>query len=177
MIFGVTLKEFSKLIEKSEDAKVSKRTERLLNKKSKRNFETRDILKLSLTKFMECEKHFENSDYSNFCRIFVIRRFWQTIYIHDMEKILQEWNKQKELLKEENDFIFNPPIYGEPPKETNGSELREEFAERFGSIAILMDKICKGDFSRFKEVEQWTVGEFFFWGNYITGQKILENVK
>lgn len=177
MIFGITLKHFAKIRAAGEKAKASKRTKRLLIKDSKKAFKTKDILLLSLSEFMECEKYFEDVNYLEFCRIFVVKRFWQTIYLHNMRLILEDWSKQKELLKEENDFIFDPPIYGDPPKETTGSELRIEFVERFGTMAIVMDKICKGDMTRFKEVEKWTVGEFFYWGNYISGQRILENIK
>ena len=80
-------------------------------------------------------------------------------------------------LIEDNDFIFNPPQYGEPTKETIGSELRKEFVDRFGNYVVLMDMVCKGDFTRYKSVEQWKVSEFFFWANYLTGQKIVKKIK
>jgi len=88
-----------------------------------------------------------------------------------------EYARQKKELIEENDFIFNPPQYGEPQKQTIGTELRSEFVERFGNYVVLMDVICKGDMTKYKEVEQWKVRDFFFWANYLKGQKIVENVK
>jgi hypothetical protein len=29
----------------------------------------------------------------------------------------------------------------------------------------------------YKKVESWKLGEFLFWANYLSGQKIIENVK
>jgi len=40
-----------------------------------------------------------------------------------------------------------------------------------------MDVVCKGVIVNYKDVEQWKVREFFFWANYLKGQKIVENVK
>ena len=74
-------------------------------------------------------------------------------------------------------YISDPPIYGEGVKETMGSELRKDFVTEFGTWVVLTDKVCKGRLVDYKAVEQWNVSEFLFWANYISGQKIIENVK
>ena len=94
-----------------------------------------------------------------------------------MASILIDYQQQKEKLYENYPYIFNPPQYGEPEKETIGSELRREFVEEFGNWVVLTDVICKGNLTRYKEVEKWKLSEFLFWANYLTGQKIIENVK
>ena len=146
-------------------------------RKLKRIFKTKQIKDLTFSDFVDCENYLESEQFYNFSRIFVKKYFWQTIYINELECILKEYSSQKDKLVEENDFIFNAPQYGEPVKETIGSELRKEFVQRYGNYVVLMDVLCKGDFTRFKEVEQWKVEEFFFWANYLTGQKIVEKVK
>lgn len=177
MIFGITLKKFALLIQQGETAKVSKRTQLLLTKVSKTKIRTVNIQELTFDKFVDLETYCEDEDFLHFCSIFVRPRFWQKIYVHHLPLIMEDYALQKAKLFEENDFIFDPPQYGEPQQETIGSELRKEFVERFGKYVILMDVLCNGDFSKYKTFESWKVKEFFFWANYKKGQQILESVK
>jgi hypothetical protein len=62
-------------------------------------------------------------------------------------------------------------------KETVGSELRKDFVKEFGNYVILTDLICKGQLVNYKKVEKWKLDEFLFWANYLSGQKIIENVQ
>lgn len=176
-IFGVTLKKFARLLAQGEKARASKRTQRLFTKPSKKIFKTKNIQDLTFSEFVELERFCEEEDFINFCRIFVKVRCFEKIYVHNLPLIMEEFAKQKAELIEQNDFVFDPPIYGEPQQETIGSELRKEFVERFGNYVILIDVLCMGDFSKYKTFEQWTVREFFFWANYKKGQQILESVK
>ena len=136
-------------------------------------FDCRDIFQLKISELADLDRHLADNDYQEFCDIFVIGNPDS----RHLYKIIEDFGRQKETLKETYRFVFNPPIYGEPKQETLGDELRKEFVEEFGSYVILMDLVCKGDITKFKEVEQWTVEQFFFWANYLSGQKILENVK
>ena len=176
MIFGITLTKFER-IKNKPDLKLNWFDRWQFGRKPKIKFKVQDIQELTFDKFVDCENFIENEQFKDFCAIFVKRKWWQTIYLHDLEGIILEYARQKTELIEENDFIFNPPQYGEPPKQTIGSELRAEFVERFGNYVVLMDVVCKGDMTKYKEVEQWKVSEFFFWANYLKGQKIVENVK
>jgi len=177
MIFGITLKRFAKLLQQGDAAKTSKRTERLLIKKSNKVFKSRSLSEMRFSDFVDLERHFTDLNYTEFCRIFVQKRFWQTVYIHNMWAILEDYSKQKEQLFENYPYIFDPPQYGEPGKETVGSELRKDFVAEFGNWVILTDVICKGRLVDYKVVEGWKVSEFLFWANYLSGQKIIENVK
>lgn len=176
MIFGITLTKFER-IKNTPDAKLNFFDRWQFGRKPKRTFKVQDIQELTFDKFVDCENFIENEQFKDFCTIFVKRKWWQTIYLHDLEAIILEYARQKSELIEENDFIFNPPQYGEPAKQTIGSELRAEFVERFGNYVVLMDVVCKGDMTKYKDVEQWKVRDFFFWANYLKGQKIVENVK
>lgn len=176
MIFGITLSKFERI--KGNESFNPNFLERWqFGRTSKRTFKTHDIQELTFDKFVDCESFIENEQFKDFCTIFVKRKWWQTIYLHELEKIIIEYAMQKSELMKENDFIFKPPQYGEPQKETIGSELRNEFAQRFGNYVILMDVVMRWANTSYKEVEQWKVREFFFWANYLKGQKIVENVK
>ena len=176
MIFGITLSKFERI--KGKESFNPNFLERWqFGRTSKRTFKVHDIQELTFDQFVDCENFIENEQFKEFCTIFVKRKWWQTIYLHELEAIVLEYAKQKAELIEENDFIFNPPQYGEPQKQTIGTELRSEFVERFGNYVVLMDVVCKGDMTKYKEVEQWKVRDFFFWANYLKGQKIVENVK
>ena len=176
MILGISLRKFEMLKGKDLD-KLDFISRWQFSKTSKRKFKTKKIKDLTFSDFVDCENYLESEQFYKFSCIFVKKFFWQTIYIQELEYILKEYASQKEELIEDNDFIFNPPQYGEPAKETIGSELRKDFVQRYGNYVILMDIICKGDFTRYKKVEQWKVNEFFFWANYLTGQKLIEKIK
>lgn len=176
MIFGITLKHFARLQEQGENAKASARTIRLLEKEPK-PLKTKSLIDLKFCDFVDLEKYFEQQDYISFCRTFVQKKFWQTIYVHNLKAILEDYGNQKKELFEQYQYIFDPPQYGEPVKETVGSELRKEFVEQFGPYVVLMDIVCKGRLSDYRQVEQWTLGEFLFWANYLSGQKIIEAIK
>ena len=177
MIFGITLNHFAKLQSQGENVKSNFWINFLLSKKNKDRFKTKRIEDLSYSNFVTLENCIEEQNYNDFCAIFVKKYFWQRVYIHNMPLILIDYQQQKEKLYENYPYIFNPPQYGEPGKETIGSELRREFVEEFGNWVVLTDVICKGNLTRYKEVEKWKLSEFLFWANYISGVKILENVK
>lgn len=178
MIFGVTLKKFAKLKAQGDEVKVNLWTALLLQKKQKDGkFRTHDLEDLTVSQIVDLERYFLEEDYYNFCRIFVKRKTWKTVYVHNLEAIITDFAAQKERLKTNHYYIFDPPQYGDPQKESVGSELRKEFVAEFGDWVVLMDVVCKGRLADAKKVEQWKVSEFLFWANYITGQKIIENVK
>jgi len=176
MIFGISLKKFE-LLRKKDFQELDFISKWQFGITSKKPLKTKRIKDLTFNQFVDCENYLENEDFYNFCSIFVNKYFFQTVYVHNLEPILKEYARQKAELVDENDWIFNAPQYGEPEKETIGSELRKEFVERYGSYVVLMDVVCKGDFTKYKAVEQWKVNDFFFWANYLTGQKIIEKVK
>lgn len=177
MIFGITLKHFARLQLLGEDAKVSWWTGRLLLKTSTKRFRVRSIQDLTFSQFVDLERFYSENNYFDFCIIFVKQRFWETIYVHNMALIMEAYGNQKKELFSGCRYIFDPPQYGDQEKETIGTELRKDFVEEFGNYVILMDMVCVGDLSKYKEVQEWKVSEFFFWANYKTGQKIIENVK
>ena len=174
MIFGITLKHFARLQSQGDQVKVNWWINRLPLKTSNKKFKTNNIEDLLFADFVDAERFVEEQNYYDFCSIFVKSK---RIYIHNMASILIDYQQQKEKLYENYPYIFNPPQYGEPDKETIGSELRREFVEEFGNWVVLTDVICKGNLTRYKEVEKWKLSEFLFWANYISGVKILENVK
>lgn len=177
MIFGITLSHFAKLQAQGEKVKSNFWINYLLSKKNKDRFKTRRIENLSYSNFVTLENCIEEQNYNDFCAIFVNKYFWQRVYIHNLFHILDNYSKQKTELFEQYPYIFNPPQYGEPAKETIGTELKREFVEEFGNWVILMDVVCKGNFHAYKDIERWKLNEFLFWANYLNGQKIIENVK
>ena len=174
MIFGITLKHFARLQTQGDKVKSNFWINRLLLKTSNKKFKTNNIEDLLFADFVDAERFVEEQNYYDFCSIFVKSK---RIYIHNMASIFIDYQSQKEKLYENYPYIFNPPQYGEPDKETIGSELRKEFVQEFGNWVILTDVICSKQNVSFKEVEKWKVSEFLFWANYFSGQKIIENVK
>lgn len=56
MIFGITLKKFALLQSKGENAKASKRTIRLIEKATKKKFQTVDLNEISFSDFVDLER-------------------------------------------------------------------------------------------------------------------------
>lgn len=177
MIFGITLKNFAKLKALGDKAPNSKRIVRLLLKQSSKRFRTRNIEDIKFSDYVDLEKYFESEDYSKFCHIFVKKYFWQKVYVHNMPLIIEDFSKQRIELYEKYYYIFDPPQYGIPAEETPGDQIRKEFVEEFGNWVVLTDRVCKGHMIDYKTVEKWKLGEFLFWANYLTGQRIVEAVK
>jgi len=177
MIFGITLKHFAKLQQQGQSAKGSKRTLRLLEKPQADKFKTRQLEDLSFSDYVDLKRFYAAEDYINFCRIFAVVKWWQVVYIHHALALTEEYARQTKELTERYYYIFNPPVYGEPGKETIGSELRNDFVLEFGNDVVIVDKLCKGKIVDYKMVEQWKTSEVLFWANYLVGQKIVEDVK
>lgn len=176
-MFGISLKKYEELIKLGDKAPNSKRIHRLLLKPHKARFKVKTILDMTFAEFVDAERYLERGEYVKFCRIFVLKKWWQRVYFHNLEPIVKEYGRQKKEMTELYTFIYNPPVYGEPEKESIGSELRKDFVEQFGPYVIMMDKVMAWDKTGFKAIEQWKVSEFMFWCNYLTAQKITENVK
>jgi hypothetical protein len=179
MIFGINLSKFEKLKE-TPDAKLTFIDKWQFGRTKVKKYKFNNILDLEFDKFVDCENFIESEQFKKFCTIFVKRKWWQTIYLHELETIVLEYARQKQLLIEENDFIFNPPDYSDPSKELPkgiGLELRKEFVERFGNWVNIADTVCKGFHVSPKEIENWKLQDVIFWANYLKGQRIVENVK
>lgn len=178
MIFGITLKHFARLQKQGEQVRVNFWVAKLLAKQqTKLKFKTAQLENLTVSQIVDLERLFLEEDYYNFCLIFVKKYFWQTVYLHNFEAIATDFANQKQQLRDNHPYIFDPPQYGEPEKGIIGPELRKEFVEEFGDWVVMMDIVCKGRLADYKQVEKWKVSEFLFWANYLTGQKIVENVK
>lgn len=177
MIFGVSLKEYERLLKLGDKAYPSQWTKRLLLKPHVDKFKTKNILDMTFSEFVDMERYRERTEWDNFCRIFVVKKWWQCVYFHNLEPIVKEYGRQKQEMADLYRYVYNPPVYGESQSETNGDELRKEFVQEFGNLVVLMDKVMSWDKTGFKAIEQWKVSEFFFWANYLTAQRIVENVK
>jgi hypothetical protein len=177
MIFGITLKHFAKLQQQGDKAKGGRRVLKQLERPHVDKFKARQLAELSFSDYVDLKRFYLAEDYLNFCRIFAIVKWWQVIYIHNTGPLMEEFARQTKELTERYYYIFNAPQYGEPAKETIGSELRTEFVAEFGNDVIITDRLCKGRLVDYKEVEKWKTSEVLFWAHYLAGQKIVEDVK
>ena len=177
MIFGLSLKYFAKLEAQGENARASIFVLRLLKKQQINKFKTRQLDDLTFFDYIDLKRYFETADYHNFCRTFVVKKWWQVIYMHHTSAIFEEFGRQKEELKQKYYYVFDPPQYGEPGKESIGADLRLDFVKEFGDDVVIMDVLTQWSKLSYKEIEQWKTGEVLYWANYLYGQKIVENVK
>jgi hypothetical protein len=174
---GITLRKFATLKSQGENIKPSKRLERLLNKPKVNKFKTKQLKDITFSDYVDLKRYFETEDYYNFCRIFAVKKWYQTIYVHHMDAILIEYKKQSDELIAEYYYVFDPPVYGEPGKQTIGSDLRNDFVQEFGNDVVIMDVIMRWENCSYKDIESWKLSEVLFWANYLIGQRIVENVE
>jgi hypothetical protein len=174
---GITLKHFAELISLAENAPNDENINKLLQQVSNKKFITHNLDTMLFSDFVDLERFLEEMNYIEFCRIFVKKFFWQTIYVHNLFFIIEDYGKKKIELFEKYQYCFNPPQYGEVASATVGSELRQEFVREFGTYTVLTDRICQHQNVNFKQIENWTTEEVFYWANYYSGQKIIENIK
>ena len=177
MIFGITLKHFAKLQQQGDKVKESKRTLRLLQHPQTDRFKTRRLEDLSFSDYVDLKRFYATEDYTNFCRIFAIVKWWQIIYIHNVTALVEKYKEQSDEIVQKYYYALDPPEYGEPANETPGASLRRQFVIDFGNEVILTDNVMRWSNCSYKELEQWKVNEFLFWANFLAGQKIVENVK
>ena len=177
MIFGITLKQFAKLQQQGETVKESKRILKLLQQPQTDRFKTKRLEDLSFSDYVDLKRFYAAEDYINFCRIFAIVKWWQVVYVHNTAALVMDYKNQLEDINEKYYYIFNPPQYGEPAKETVGSELRRDFVLEFGNEVVIIDNVVRWANASYKELEQWQTCEVLFWANYLYGQKIIEAVK
>jgi len=124
MIFGIRLKHYQQLLAQGENAKGNFWINRLLLKQSKKKFSTRNIEQMTVSDFVDAERFLEEYDFYNFSRIFVKKFFWQTVYVHNLKPIVEDFGNQKAALKEKYYYAFDPPQYGEPPKISKAFDKR-----------------------------------------------------
>ena len=104
MIFGITLNKLEGLKDKP-DLKLNWFTRWQFGQTKVKKYELNNIKELAFDKFVDCENFIEIEQFKDFCTIFVKRKWWQTIYLHEMESIILEYARQKAEIIEENDFI------------------------------------------------------------------------
>ena len=171
------LKKFEQLRLLGDSRKPSKKEAKQLAEVIDGGFECRKVLELSLGSFVDAERHLVELDYYSFCRIFVKKKWYKPIRISHMTAILLDFKTQKEEIKDTYRWVFDPPSYGKPAEESVGSQLRADFVLEFGNLVVLTDLLISKMGVSFREVETWSVEDFFFWANYYSSQKIVENVK
>lgn len=164
----MTIRKFETILKENPDKEVKIGL-------SKRKIKTIDIASMPFGQFVDLENYLQNNQYQEFSNIFVKR--FQFVRAKHLASILTNYGLQKKELFSQFIWVFDPPSFGEPTQETVGSELRKEFVEEFGAYVVLTDLVCKGQIVNYKEVEKWQLQEFLFWANYLSGQRILENVK
>lgn len=95
-------------------------------------------------------------------------------------EIVEEYAKQIEQVKEDFEWIFNPPPLPsttESNLNTTGDEYRKEFATIYGGWVELVYLISRGDVLRHSEIMEMKCQDFLFWGNYLLHKKFVENIK
>jgi len=95
-------------------------------------------------------------------------------------EIVEDYAIQIEQVKEDFEFIFNPPPLPstiENQLNSIGDEYRKEFSEMYGGWVELVYLISTVFQYKPDEVLEMRAQDFLFWGNYLLHKKYVENIK
>jgi len=126
--------------------------------------------------FIDLENYFKTENWHNFFVTLTGDIPRENTY----EKILKDYLAEVVELKEQYEWIYNPPQMpsnSEEQKQTYGMELRKEFAEHYGGYTELVYLICNSDITKVSKVMEMKTSEFLFWGEYLLRKRIIEQVK
>ena len=126
--------------------------------------------------FIDLENYFKTQNWDKFFVLLSNDIAREETY----EQILKDYIVEVVELKEQFEWIYNPPQMpsnSEEQKQTYGSELRKEFAEHYGGYTELVYLICNGNITKVDKVFKMKTSEFLFWGEYLLRKRIIEQVK
>lgn len=95
-------------------------------------------------------------------------------------EIINEFDRQIEEIKEEFEFIYNPPPLPstiDQSQSTIGDEYRKDFSETYGGYVELVYLLCSVFKFKPNEVLEMKCQDFLFWGNYCLHKKYVESIK
>lgn len=94
--------------------------------------------------------------------------------------LLQIYSSQLKKIKDDYEFVYNPPEMPSSTEEsvqTIGDEYRKEFAEMYGGYIGMTLIICKIFPYTPEQVMQMKAKDFLFWGNLLLHRQFTENIK
>lgn len=98
----------------------------------------------------------------------------------ELFETIKDFDRQVEEIKEQFEFIYNPPPLPttiEQTQPTIGDEYRKEFSEIYGGYVELVYLLCSVFKYKPNEVLEMKCQDFLFWGNYCLHKKYVESIK
>ena len=143
--------------------------------------------------FIDLEFYFASmdGDYENIVKFFVLLLTGKPADEEDIKRgislnesdcieIIGIYAKEVSELKEQFEFIYNPPPLPSvisDKQSTIGDEYRKEFAEMYGGYVEMVYLLCGSFKYKPNEVLEMKLQDFLFWGNYLLHKKFVENIK
>lgn len=101
----------------------------------------------------------------------------EDISLREAEYVNTKWIEFLEDVKYRYEYIYNPPIRMSQGTNSQGSIERKEFAEHYGGYAEMTYLIAGGAVKDFKDIWNWDLDYFLFWGEYLLRKRDVENIK
>lgn len=101
----------------------------------------------------------------------------EEISLREAEHVLKEWKEFLGDIKIRYEYIYNPPVRIQAGETTQGTIERQAFAEHYGGYAEMTYLIAGGLVKDFKNVWNWDLDYFLFWGEYLLRKRDVENLK
>jgi hypothetical protein len=194
----LTFKNFSEVIEVNDsDAFVTSQTMEYFNPSSLESFalalqtEPKTIsmpYKVDLDfktagKFIDCDTFIKDEMIIEFLGLVLKPKyFWQKVKVEllsiaQVNYIVGLFNEKVSPIKEQYEWIYNPPMFGGNSEITQGTEERQEFANHYGGYIEMTYLIAGGDVSKFEDITSWNLDKYLFLGEYCLRKRIVEGLK
>lgn len=101
----------------------------------------------------------------------------KNITIQFAKQVIDEFLQSVAYLKDNYEWIYNPPVIGKIGGYTIGKQLRNEFQQYYGAYAELTYLIAHGEALRFDEVNSMPLPEYLALGEYLLRKRACESVE
>lgn len=186
--------EFSELIEYKDEYFIQVMTEKTFGcdvetfakELQKDTFKSRFKFDVSFTKagrLIDLETLLIERNFKGFFELVLKKKyFWQKIDVNKLSYqegtyIIQKFYELIAPVKEQHEWIYNPPFVSYGGGVTQGSIERDNFTKHYGSYIELVYLIANCNALNFKQVYEMDYKEFLFLGEYLLRKKYVEALK
>lgn len=135
-------------------------------------------------KFIDCDTFLNDGMVLEFLELVLKPKyFWsrkvnlEKLSISQVEMVINLFRDKVEPIKEDHEWIYNPPMFNGSTEVTQGTEERQDFAQHYGGYIEMTYLIAGGDVSKFDSITNWSLDKYLFLGEYCLRKRTVENLK
>jgi hypothetical protein len=136
-------------------------------------------------RFIDADTFTQDKDHLELFKVLLIPKrrhfFWrhkiQDISIHEGQIIMESWMKFLADIKDQYEYIYNPPVRAGGSMNTQGSMERQAFLDFYGAYMEMVYILTGGHLIDSEKVFGWDIHRFLFQAEYLLRKRDVENIK